>query len=178
MLNMTMATRLSKGMLASAVGIMCLLVSIDNMIDFNSNYQFVQHVLSMDTMKPFFHGGPLLERAITNPTYHLIGYWMIIIGEGLSGLLALAGGLCMLLGISNGERFLKGKVLYILGGTIALMVWYFGFAVIGGEWFSMWANKWNGQSKAYTFAIFILISMAYVHLAESSSPSDHNGLRN
>jgi predicted small integral membrane protein len=168
-INIKTATRVSKGLLASSIGFMCLLVSFDNIIDFNSNYQFVQHVLSMDTMKQYFQGGVLLERAIINPSFHLIAYWLIIIGEGLSGLLAFSGGLLMILGINDGQKFLKGRLLYILGGTIALMVWYFGFAVIGGEWFSMWANKWNGQSKAYTFATFILISMIYVQQQEKES---------
>lgn len=173
MLTIKAASRVSKGMIASAIGFMCLLVSIDNIIDFNSNYQFVQHVLSMDTMKPYFSGGPLLDRAITNPQFHLIAYWLIIIGEGLSGILAVSGGLLMLFSITNGTKFLKGKTLYILGATIAIMVWYFGFAVIGGEWFSMWANKWNGQSKAYTFATFILISMIYIHLGETQQETSN-----
>jgi len=121
MLTIKAASRVSKGMIASAIGFMCLLVSIDNIIDFNSNYQFVQHVLSMDTMKPYFSGGPLLDRAITNPQFHLIAYWLIIIGEGLSGILAVSGGLLMLFSITNGTKFLKGKTLYILGATIAIM---------------------------------------------------------
>ena len=166
MLNTTGVIRLSKSLLACSVGLMCLLVSIDNILDFNSNFQFVQHVLSMDTMKSFFHGGVLLDRAITDPQYHLFGYWMIIISEGAAGIISLLGGSMMLIGLMKSERFNQGKVLYILGATVALMVWYLGFAVIGGEYFSMWANQWNGQPKAYTFALFVLMSLIYIQSNE------------
>jgi len=64
----------------------------------------------------------------------------------------------------NKPRFVKGQVTYMVGATFAILLWYLGFAVVGGEYFAMWANKMNGQNKAYTFATFILITAIYVAL--------------
>jgi len=51
-----------------------------------------------------------------------------------------------------------------LGSLIAIIIWYLGFAIIGGEYFSMWANKYNGQDKAYMFVSIILLSTIVVIL--------------
>jgi len=158
--------RLSKAAIAFAVGFFCLLVGYDNIIDFDTNYQFVHSVLSMDQMEPFFSANATLEaRAIDNPTIYLVAYWLIIIGEIITGLVCLSGSIYMFASI-NKKRFINGQVIYLVGATFAVLLWYFGFGVIGGEYFSMWANKMNGQMKAYTFAMFILITAIYVYMPE------------
>lgn len=137
-------------------------MGFDNIIDFNTNYQFVASVLSMDSMEPFFSGNAAIDaRAIDNPTIYLFGYWFIIIGELITGLVCLTGSIYMFVSIKK-ARFVNGQVIYLVGATFAVLLWYFGFGVIGGEYFSMWANKMNGQMKAYTFAMFILITAIYV----------------
>ena len=139
----------------------CLLVGFNNIVDYETNKQFVEHVLAMDTMKPYFKGDELKERAITDPAFVTTSYWLIILGELSAGLFGLYGGLVMLAQHEN-KKFEHGQSLYVVGGTLALTIWYLGFAVIGAEWFQMWANEWDGQMKAYTFALFILVSMVYV----------------
>ncbi len=161
MLSLRIAHKASKGALGMMVGIFCFLVGYNNIIDFNTNFQFVQHVLSMDAMEPWFNGENLNGRAITNDSFMYIGYWGIILGELTAGVLCIVGAFFMLRNICN-EKFELGQALFITGGTIAALVWYFGFAVIGAEWFQMWASQWNGQMKAYTFAMFILVTMIYV----------------
>ena len=46
------AVRLAKIALVAAGGLFCLLVGYNNIVDYGSNYMFVQHVLSMDTTFP------------------------------------------------------------------------------------------------------------------------------
>lgn len=163
-INVISVQQLSKAAVAFSVGFFCLLVGYDNIIDFNTNYEFVNAVLSMDQMEPFFSGNKvILARAITNPEIHLIAYWLIIIGELTTGAVCMIGALLMFTSI-NKPRFVKGQVTYMVGATFAILLWYLGFAVVGGEYFSMWANKMNGQNKAYTFATFILITAIYVAL--------------
>lgn len=164
LLNLIAIQQLSKATIAFTVGFFCILVGYDNIVDFNTNYAFVKSVLSMDSMEPFFSGSPAMtSRAISNTTLHLIGYWVIIIGELITGLVCLFASLYMFASI-NKSRFVNGQVIYLVGATLAILIWYFGFAVIGGEYFSMWANKMNGQSKAYTFATFILITALFVYM--------------
>ncbi len=70
---------------------------------------------------------------------------------------------------------LAGKPFYTLGCLVAVLVWYLGFAVIGGEYFAMWASQWNGQMKSYAFVGFILLSLVYVSQAEEADPTDDRG---
>lgn len=161
MLSLALSHRISKVTLTISISFFCLLVGIDNLFNFNANYQFVQHVLSMSTMQPWFDATAVEYRAITNPTIHLISYLMIIFAELLAGTLGLIGSILMMKNINN-ALFSQGQALFLLGGAVAIAIWYLGFAVIGGEWFSMWANQTNGQMKAYAFATFILVAMIYV----------------
>lgn len=161
-LNIITVQQLTKAAIAFAVGFFCLLVGYDNIVDFNTNYQFVDAVLSMDQMEPFFSGSKDIEaRAITSTNVHLVAYWIIIVGELVTGSICIIGALIMA-GSLNKPRFVQGQVTYLVGATFAILLWYLGFGVIGGEYFSMWANKMNGQMKAYTFATFILITAIYI----------------
>lgn len=163
-LDIISTQQLLKATIAFTVGCFCFLVGFDNIVDFGTNYAFVQSVLSMNTMEPFFSGSAAMtSRAIHNPTIYLVGYWIIILGELVTGLVCLFGSFYMFASIKK-TRFVNGQVIYLVGATLAILIWYFGFAVIGGEYFSMWANKMNGQSKAYTFATFILITAIFVYM--------------
>ncbi len=159
------SVRLSKSIVAFCVGIFCFIVGLNNILDFNTNHQFVKNVLSMVTMQSWFDGEVIRERAIVDDTYHLFAYWMIIIFELLAGVICLAGSVTMATNITT-DRFITGKSLYLLGSTLAILIWYFGFAVVGAEWFAMWANKWNGQTKAYLFSTFILLSMCFIKTSD------------
>jgi predicted small integral membrane protein len=47
--------RLAKVLTVAALSAFAFLVTYDNLVDYGSNYQFVQHVLSMDTNIPRQH---------------------------------------------------------------------------------------------------------------------------
>ena len=160
-ISLTTTHEISKGIIGLCVGIFCALVGYNNIVDFNSNYQFVQHVLAMDSLEPWFDGKALMGRAITDETFHFIGYCGVIIGEISAGLFCIYGSIKMLRNIRRPE-FETGQAFYIIGCTIAALVWYFGFAIVGAEWFQMWASQWNGQMKAYAFITFILLTMVYI----------------
>ena len=51
-----MLIRYSKMLLAAALGALILLVAINNVTDYDTNYQFVSHVMSMDQVPA---GSPL-----------------------------------------------------------------------------------------------------------------------
>ena len=135
----------------------------DNLTDYDTNYAFVSHVLSMDTTFP---GNALLYRRITSPVLWQAGYALIIAGEGLTGVtLAIAT-------ISSGPSSSLGphplqscaKRFVFVGATLGFLVWFFGFMVVGGEWFSMWElPKWNGQEAAFRFYLTILAVLIFVN---------------
>ena len=161
MLILKFVHALSKALIAFFVGFFCLIVGYGNIVDYETNFSFVQHVLSMDDMEPFFDGKNIIHRAITSPLWHHIFYNLIILFELLAGILCVMGAIIMFINVQK-NNFSLGQAFFIGGATIAVAVWYFGFAVVGGEWFAMWANKWNGQMKAYTFSLFIMLSVIYI----------------
>ena len=68
--------------MAASLALFADLVAIDNLLDYGSNFAFVQHVLSMDTTFP---DNALRWRAITEPMLWHVAYWLIIVGEALTG---------------------------------------------------------------------------------------------
>jgi predicted small integral membrane protein len=87
--------RIAKIVMVASLALFALLVTFDNLTDYDTNYAFVRHVLSMDTTFP---GNELLYRRITSPALWQVGYALIIVGEGLSAL-PLRSQLCLLPGV-------------------------------------------------------------------------------
>ncbi len=155
------ATRYAKIVMTFGLALFGLLVAIDNVIDYGSNFAFVQHVLSMDTTFP---GNVLVWRAITTPVLHHLGYWLIIAAEALTGLcfLGCAWRLATKLR-APGRDFHRAKSLAVIAATIGFANWFIGFMVVGGEWFAMWQSKtWNGQQAAFYFYMTMLAVLIFL----------------
>jgi predicted small integral membrane protein len=157
--------RLSKIAMVLGLSLFALLVTFSNITDYDSNFAFVQHVLSMDTTFP---GNDAMYRAITSPALWTAGYWLIIAGEGLTGLLLLIGAVRMMLMLRDPpEAFDRAKGFTIAGATVGFLVWFVGFMVVGGEWFLMWqSSTWNGQEAAFRFYMTILAVLIFVNQPE------------
>jgi predicted small integral membrane protein len=154
-------SRAAKIVMVLALSALGLLVTFNNITDYNSNYEFVQHVLSMDTTFP---DNVAMYRAITAPLLWTIGYWGIIAGEGLTGLLLLIGAFRMW-GARDAapEVFDDAKDYVIAGVAVGFLVWFGGFMVIGAEWFLMWQSSvWNGQEAAFRFYLSMLAVLIFV----------------
>jgi predicted small integral membrane protein len=155
--SLQVAVRWSQILLLASVGSLFTLVVLNNTTDFGSNYQFVRHVLSMDTTFP---GNHLKWRAITAPSMHLIFYIVIICWEALSMVLCWIG--CIHLFRARAKSaavYNKAKRAGVVGLTTGMMLWLFAFIIVGGEWFVMWQSPiWNGQEAAFrTFTVEALI---------------------
>jgi predicted small integral membrane protein len=74
------ALRIIKAIMVATVGAWAHLIAYDNIVDYGSNWAFVQHVLAMDTVFP---DNALKSRAITDPMARRLAYWAIIVTEGL-----------------------------------------------------------------------------------------------
>src|SRR5690625_2416444 len=115
------------------------LVAFSNITDYGSNFEFVKHVLSMDTTFP---DNAAMYRAITEPALWHFGYWVIIAGEGLTFILFFLGAIAMFRARHEAAMdFDRSKNLVVAGATMGFLVWFFGFMVVGGEWFLMWQSK-------------------------------------
>ncbi len=154
---------LTKATVALSFGLYALLAGISNLLDFDSNYHFVRHVLAMDTMKPFFSQILIDSRAIHATSVHLAAYYLIIASEIIAGLFCLSGAITLFISLLWLDKVELGKTFYNAGACLAFALWYLGFCVIGGEWFAMWANEWNGLMKAYTISTFLLASLIWIN---------------
>src|SRR5262249_27505707 len=158
--------RLAKVATIASLAAYAFIVAYDNIVDYQSNYEFVRHVLSMNTTFP---GNALMHRAITNENIWGIAYALIIGTEASTGLLLALGALVLLgrLG-APAEAFNRSKVWAIAGLTVGFGLWFFGFMVVAGEYFAMWQSKvWNGQDAAFRIATVILGVLIFVSLPDS-----------
>ncbi|TIT22325.1 MAG: DUF2165 domain-containing protein [Mesorhizobium sp.] len=156
-----MTARFSKIVMCLCLAAFAFLVAFGNITDYGSNFAFVQHVLSMDTTFP---GNALMYRSITTPALWTAGYWLIILGEALTCLLYLiAAWQLWQARNASGQTFNDAKKFAIIAATMGFLVWYFGFMVVGGEWFAMWqSSTWNGQEAAFKFYMTMLVVLVFV----------------
>ncbi|WP_292531437.1 DUF2165 family protein [Methylocystis sp.] len=144
-----MLIRFSKILLTAALGALILLVAINNVTDYETNYQIVSRVMSMDQVPA---GSPLEWRAVTNPTLHRMLYAFIIAVEFAAAALILAGAWRLLLTRkAEGTRFNAAKGVAIAGIALAVGLYLFGFMAVGGEWFQMWRVGPDLQQAAFRF---------------------------
>ena len=73
-----MTLRVAKFALTAGLALYYTLVVLNNLTDYDSNYQFVRHVLMMDST---FAGNHVMWRAIQSPTVHTAFYLSIIVWE-------------------------------------------------------------------------------------------------
>jgi predicted small integral membrane protein len=159
-------TRLAKIVMCLVLGAFGLLVAFNNVTDYATNYVFVQHVLSMDTTLP---DSGLKYRAISSPLLWQMAYAAIIATEALMGVLFMAGAAALWRArLASGDTFNHAKGYAIAAATLAFLVWFFGFMVVGGEWFAMWESQtWNGQEAAFRFYMAALAVLIFVNQADA-----------
>lgn len=139
--------RLAKVALVAATAVFVTLVVFNNLTDYDSNYQFVLHVMNMSTTFPGNHG---MWRAINVPWLHHLTYASIILWEAATAVLCWFGA-WRLLGAARGSAagFFAAKSAAVAGLSLSLLQWLIAFLTVGGEWFLMWQSQtWNGQTAA------------------------------
>jgi predicted small integral membrane protein len=157
--------RLGKIALVFALALFYFLVALDNLTDYDSNYQFVRHVLSMDSTFPGNHS---MWRAISNPLWHTAFYLAIIAWELLTAVL-LGWGAIRLARMFNGSarEFRAAAGVAITGLWVGLLMWLVAFLDVGGEWFLMWQSKtWNGQDVSVQMFTVLGLVLVLVALPE------------
>src|SRR5262245_23729110 len=139
------ALRASKAALVAAVALFASLVTFGNLTDYNTNFVFVQHVLSMDTIFPF---STIKYRAITSPALHHAAYALIIAAEGATAVLCWIGAAALARRLrADAAAFNRAKTYAVLGLTLGFLLWQVGFMSLGCVWFGMW-HVWYWQCGA------------------------------
>jgi predicted small integral membrane protein len=158
-----MITRAAKSLLVAGIALFYTLVVFDNVTDFDSNYQFVHHVLSMDSTFPGNHG---MWRALPSPTIHL-GFYLSIIAWEFVTMVLLWVGVVRLGRTLRGQAavFNGAKRIAIMALTLSMLMWLVAFLSVGAEWFLMWqSHTWNGQEAA--FRMFAVVGIVLLILLQ------------
>jgi predicted small integral membrane protein len=158
-----MMTRSAKLLLLAGIAVYYTFVVFNNLTDFNSNYEFIRHVLSMDSTFP---GNHAMWRALPWPAVHLVSYWLIIAWEFATGVLAWWGVVCLTRTARGpASEFNAGKRVAVAALTLSLLMWLVAFLDVGGEWFLMWqSHTWNGQEEA--FRMFVIVGFVLLLLLQ------------
>ncbi len=146
-----------------------LLVAIGNITDYGTNFDFVKHVLSMDTTN---FGGPpgegldedVMWRAIEANWFHHVAYIGVIMWESLTAVVLLCSVWAWLRASRTGSFDLPRR-LGTIGLSMILVLFMGGFIAIGGEWFQMWrSTSWNGLEPAFRNSVLAAFGIVLMHL--------------
>jgi predicted small integral membrane protein len=148
-----------------SLGLMSMLIFLGNTTDYNSNYQFVEHVMKMDTVFP---NSRLLYRSIQQPWVYHTAYIFLIALELIIALLCIHGSRQMFIKRREPAAvFFEAKHRAVMGLGLGILLWFTGFEVIGGEWFAMWqSNTWNGLDSANRIILFKMLTLILLYLKE------------
>jgi len=154
-----MILRTAKTFLVLAIALYYTLVVLNNTTDYNSNFQFIRHVLMMDSTFPNNRG---MWRAINSPAIHTLFYITVITWESLTMILCWWGGIKLARAVkAPAAIFQQTKNMAIGGLTLSLLMWLVAFLTIGAEWFLMWQSRtWNGQEAA--FRMFTIVGIVLI----------------
>lgn len=160
-----LAIRAAKIAIVAVVAAFFTLVSYTNIVDYNTNYEFVRHVLSMDTT---FKSPHLMGRAIVDPALHTAVYWAIIGWEGATALSCWLGAARLGTAWSRpSEHFDRTRAVAVVGLLMGFLLYGFGFLVVASEWFAMWqSTEWNTTATAGMFATILLAALVFVGIPE------------
>lgn len=127
-------TRIAEITMVACLAAFAFLVVFDNLTDYRTNFEFVRHVLSMDMTFP---GDALLYRLVSSPAMWNAAYFLIIFGEGLTGLTLAIAAIALLRRLRSGaDRFNRAKRFDSIGAACGFLVWFVGF---------LWWSAANGS---------------------------------
>jgi predicted small integral membrane protein len=163
-----MITRVAKLLLVAGIAVFYTLVVFNNLTDFDSNYQFVHHVLAMDTTFPGNHG---MWRAL--PSTHMqLGFYLSIIAWEIANMVLLWWSVVRMARAvrASASAFNAAKGVAVMALTLSMSMWLVAFLSVGAEWFLMWqSHVWNGQEAA--FRMFTVVGLVLLIVLQSDAES-------
>jgi predicted small integral membrane protein len=159
------ALRAAKAAAVAAIALFASLVTFGNLTDYDTNFVFVEHVMSMDTILPF---STIKYRAITSPALHHAAYALIIAAEAVTAVLCWIGAAMLVRRLrADAKTFNRAKAFAVAGLTLGFLLWQVGFITIAGEWFGMWqSHQWDGVPSAFRFLVTAVAVLIFVALPD------------
>jgi len=156
-----MTLRAAQLLLVAGVALFYTLILLNNTTDYGTNYEFVRHVMMMDST---FAENHAMWRAVNSPSMHTAFYLGIIGWEAATMLLCWWGAVQLARALrGTAVAFEEAKRWAFAGLTLGLLMWLVAFLSIGGEWFLMWQSKaWNGQEAAFRMFVVTGVTLLLV----------------
>ena len=153
-----MYTYYLKALLVATIALFFSVVAFNNIVDYNTNWMFVKHVLSMDTIP---QPSPLMGRAIHHHFLQQTLYIIIICWEAITAVICWMGAYSLL------NKKIKIANIGLMTG---LMLYLLGFCIIASEWFAAWQSAQSGvQVTAYLFSTIILLILIFINQPHKDS---------
>lgn len=153
--------------LAAITAVQMALIAFGNITDYETNHQFVVHVLAMDTT---FQSPNMMWRAITSPALVTIVYVAIIVWETVAALVLIAATVAWVRAFAGRGPVAAARRLSSIGWLMWLALFAGGFVAIGGEYFQMWQSQdWNGLDAAMRNVIIAGVALILNHLPAPDS---------
>ncbi len=119
-------------------------------------------------------------RFIDATWFQAVSYIAVMALETLTGILLLIAGILGLRASGSSQRWNHVQKLTFLGGFLGLGIFFFGFMVVGGNWFIMYLNsQWNGLEPAFQNSVMtitmLLLTVGVMiggHLMKDNGNSD------
>jgi predicted small integral membrane protein len=143
-----------------SIGLYMMLVCINNITDYGTNFQFVSKVSAMEDVFSRDKNG---WRSVNNFFLQHMFYVIIIVWEILITMLVGTGVRKMIgkIGANTADFTSSGKWLRT-GLFLGVILWFTIFVSLGGEWFLMWQSKtWNGQQTAFLLTICFMLFLMH-----------------
>lgn len=158
--------RFSKITLVAAAAFFATLVVINNITDYGSNFNYVHHVLSMDTTFPHNAG---MWRSVASVVATHLAYCLIIVVETVIAALGWFATAKLIGARRDAAAFSRAKGPAVTALTLGIVLWFAGFIVVGGEWFLSWQSPtWNGLNESARFSMIYLLILLYLVQPEGS----------
>jgi len=143
-----------------------LVVGFDNVTNptnpNGSNWPFVTGVLSGDGVPADSGFG---WRFIDASWFAGVAYVGIIATEILTGVVLLIGAVKGLRTSARRDAWDRAQKWTFAGGFLGLLLYFFGFIVVGGNWFIMYLNsKYNGLDPAFQNSVIVLAMVIFTAL--------------
>ncbi len=152
--------------LVAAIALFFTLVAYDNLTDYGSNWQFVQHVLAIENDLSGFRSALACDPPTGDPNRGLLADHRDPDRSNGPALVGLRAPHCK----ASKRRLCERENLAWAGLTLGLLLYIIGFVTIGGEWFAMWQSAvWNGQQKAFEFIGMIGLVLTVLLLPEAEA---------
>ena len=163
--NSIESIRISKIVTVLICAILAAGPGLNNLIDYNINFVFVEKVLTMDNHVADV--GTASFRAINSVFLHHVAYISIIISELAVAVLGIWGAIDLWKVRRDPEAFNQRKGKAIASLTLGIFVWGILFLAIGGEWFMMWLSEnWNPQQPAFRLYVIFISGLIYLSIKD------------